>query len=202
MRAASLLILWLAIAGAALTGPASADYRAGKDAYERGDYALALSAWRPLAEAGDANAQYNLGAMYSDGLGVPKNDAEAVRWYRMAAEQGHAEAQAALALKFYAGSGVPRDYAQAASWGRKAADQRHPGGYALLGLLHVFPGPGFPADDVKAFAYFTVARALGGSQGNDIMRDILSRAMTRDQIAEARRMASACAKKDYKGCVF
>jgi TPR repeat protein len=42
---------------------------------------------------GFAVAQFNLGVMYSDGQGVPQNDAEAVRWYRLAAEQGHAGAQ-------------------------------------------------------------------------------------------------------------
>ena len=41
------------------------------------------------AEQGNAKAQYNVGLMYDKGWGVPKNDAEAVKWYRMAAEQGN-----------------------------------------------------------------------------------------------------------------
>ncbi len=45
------------------------------------------------AEQGDAKAQFNLGVMYSDGRGVPQNDAEAVKWFRLAAEQGDASAQ-------------------------------------------------------------------------------------------------------------
>jgi TPR repeat protein len=45
---------------------------------------------RIKAEHGDAEAQYNLGILYHDGQGVPRDDAEAVKWYRKAAEQGNA----------------------------------------------------------------------------------------------------------------
>ena len=46
-----------------------------------------------MAEAnqGAAYAQYNLGVMYDNGMGVPENDAEAVKWYRKAADQGNAD---------------------------------------------------------------------------------------------------------------
>ena len=48
---------------------------------------------RALAEAGDAEAQNNLGLMYFNGRGVAQDEAEAVAWYRRAAEQGFANAQ-------------------------------------------------------------------------------------------------------------
>ena len=66
------------------------------DAYGRGDFASALRAVRPLAEQGDADAQYYLGAMYENGRGVRQNYAEAAKWYRRAAEQSHAEAEMRL----------------------------------------------------------------------------------------------------------
>ena len=47
-----------------------------------------IAALRAKAEAGDAVAQSNLGKKYFDGEGVPKNDVEAVKWFRIAAEQG------------------------------------------------------------------------------------------------------------------
>jgi hypothetical protein len=65
----------------------------GLEAAQKGDFATALREWRPLAEQGDAGAQYNLGVMYRQGQGVPQDDKTAVKWYRLAAEQGHAEAQ-------------------------------------------------------------------------------------------------------------
>ena len=49
----------------------SADFEKGLDTAKRGDYATALREWKPLAEQGDADAQYNLGLMYANGHGVP-----------------------------------------------------------------------------------------------------------------------------------
>lgn len=71
----------------------SQDFNVGLAAYQRGDYATTLKEWKPLAEQGDADAQYNLGVMYGDGDGVPQDYAEAMRWYRAAARQGNASAQ-------------------------------------------------------------------------------------------------------------
>ena len=107
----------------AVAAPARAGWDEAVAAYERGDHAAAVRALRPLAERGDARAQYNLGFMYKKGQGVPQDFAEAVRWYRKAAGQGIAEAQNWLAFMYDNGQGVPRDYAEAARWYRKAADQ-------------------------------------------------------------------------------
>ena len=59
-------------------------------AYGNGDYATALRLYRPLADKGNAEAQYNLGFMYDKGQGVPQEYAVAVKWYRLAADQGNA----------------------------------------------------------------------------------------------------------------
>lgn len=100
----------LALAGALiLIPPARAGFDEGMAAYQRGDYATALKEWRPLAEQGDATAQYNLGVMYRNGQGVPQDYKEAVKWYRMAAEQGHAFAQNNLGVMYDNGLGVTED---------------------------------------------------------------------------------------------
>lgn len=52
--------------------------RPGLRAAQEGDFATALKEWTPLAEQGDAAAQFNLGLMYATGQGVPQDDAEAV----------------------------------------------------------------------------------------------------------------------------
>ena len=59
-----------------------------------------------LAEAGDTEAQYNLGLMYFNGRGVAQDDVEAVAWYRQAAGQGHAKAQTRLGVMYDTGKGV------------------------------------------------------------------------------------------------
>jgi TPR repeat protein len=75
----------------------------------------------PLADQGNARAQYNLGAMYTKGLGVPQDYAEALKWYRQAANQGDAAAQAALGAGYATGQGLPQDYVQAHKWFNLAA---------------------------------------------------------------------------------
>lgn len=68
----------------------------GWDAYQRGDYAVAVAAWQPLAEQGDTDAQFNLGVSYQHGIGVIQDDAQAMYWYQQAAAQGHALAPSNL----------------------------------------------------------------------------------------------------------
>ena len=111
-----------------LTAPAWAGFDEGFAAYQRGDYATALREWHPLAEQGNAGAQYNLGVMYDKGEGVTQDNAEAVKWYRKAAEQGDAEAQYNLGLMYRNGLGVPQDYVQAHMWYNLAASRLSPGG--------------------------------------------------------------------------
>ena len=71
----------------------AADLQAGQDAYDRGDYATALEEWRPLAEQGHAEAQFNVGALYRWAIkGVPHDYMKSFKWFRRAAEQGHLSA--------------------------------------------------------------------------------------------------------------
>ncbi len=106
-----------------VAAPAWADFKAGVEAYQRGDYATALTEFRPLAQQGVADAQHYLGAMYSKGRGVPQDDAEALRWYRRAAVQGNASAQFNLGVMYRKGQGVPQDDVQAHLWVNLAAAQ-------------------------------------------------------------------------------
>jgi len=80
-------------------------------------------ALRANAEAGDAEDQYALGVMYDYGIGVPQDEAEAVRWYRLAADQGYADAQYFLGFMYGTGQGVPQDYVQAHMWYNLAASR-------------------------------------------------------------------------------
>jgi TPR repeat protein len=80
------------------------------EASKHGDYKTAYSLNKQLAEAGDAKAQFLLGAGYYSGEGVPQDYAEAMKWYRKAADQGHASAQYNLGILYAEGQGVPQDY--------------------------------------------------------------------------------------------
>jgi len=71
-----------------VTLPAETDFEVGVEAYDRGDYDTALNEFRPLAEQGHPKAQYNLGVMYAEGLGVQKDYVLAHMWLNLAAVQG------------------------------------------------------------------------------------------------------------------
>ncbi len=111
----------------ALATPSQADYRDGAAAYWRGDYATALQEFKPLAEQGDARAQFGLGVMYDKGQTVPHDHAQAVKWYRRAAEQGNAIAQFNLGVMYDEGRAVPQDYVRAHMWFNLAASRSEPG---------------------------------------------------------------------------
>jgi hypothetical protein len=78
-------------------GPTISLSQNAMDAYNRGDYSTALKEWQPLAEQGDANAQYNLGKLYYHGWGVPQDYAQARDWWLKASAQGHLDAKNNLA---------------------------------------------------------------------------------------------------------
>ena len=93
-----------------------ADCKAGVDAYRRGDYAAAYRILRPLADQGDAGAQYQLGVMYAEGEGVPQDDSEALRWYCIAAEQDNPVALWELICMYFAGEGAPQNPDEGGRW--------------------------------------------------------------------------------------
>ena len=94
------------------------DFQDAVDAYKRKDYKTAYKLFLPLAEQGDADAQYMLGFMYLRGDGVSQDYQEAVKWYRLSAEQGvrGARAQFHLGTFYEEGLGVPQDYVLAHMW--------------------------------------------------------------------------------------
>ncbi len=94
----------------------AADFSAGYQALQRGDYETALRIFRQLANQDNPHAQLNLGFMYERGLLVTQDYKEAVRWYRKAADQGNAKAQHNLGVMYIRGQGVRQDHARAYMW--------------------------------------------------------------------------------------
>ena len=97
------------------------DFDDGVKAYQKHDYVTALTLFFTLAEKGHATAQFNLGVMYENGIGVIKDFKKSVGWYRMAAEQGYVKAQFNLALMYEDGKWVKQDYVLAHMWYNLAA---------------------------------------------------------------------------------
>src|SRR6266487_6496664 len=88
------------------------------------------------AEAGDADSQVELGLRYLDGKDVPKNQVEAVKWFRKAAEQNYARGQNGLGVSYGEGEGVAKDQVEAVKWFRKAAEQNFAKAQVNLGVCY------------------------------------------------------------------
>ena len=108
-----------------------------KQLYKQKDFKAMLAILQPLAEQGDAIAQFLLGGVYEDGLGVKQDDFEAVKWYRKAADKGDAKAQASLGRMYSEGRGVKQDDVEAMKWYRKTAEQGNANAQALLGFAYL-----------------------------------------------------------------
>jgi hypothetical protein len=150
-------------------------------AYVRGDSETAVRLLRPLAEQGDVEAQYHLGVVTY----IRGDNETAVRLLRPLAERGHAGAQYHLGTRYFTGAGVPQDYAEALKWFRLSADQGNPDGQGALGSMY-YMGKGVPQDYVLAHMWFNLSAARGGSAER---RDSILHQMTREQIAEAQKLA-------------
>ena len=146
---------------------------------------------RARADRGEADAQYKLGVMYSDGRGVAQDEAQATAWYRKAAAQGHSDAQFCLGVKYQNGLGLPKDDVQAVLWYCRAAENEHADALFGLGCMYAL-GRGVPEYYVEAYAWITlgVERACGPDKKRYAgVRTALAQCMTRRQLTEARKLA-------------
>lgn len=157
-------------------------------AYERGNFAVALKTFTEKALKGDPGAQNNLAVMYANGELVKKDMELALKWYSKAAEQGLAVAQYNLGILYDEGLGTERDPGAAAVWYQLAATQGDVLAQYRLGILYADG-----EDDVRdeSDAYFWLS-AVSSSTKDPILRDdalkrrgIVAKRMTRKQIVEA-----------------
>ena len=149
---------------------------AALDAAQAGDFEKALSIWRPLAEQGNAAAQFNLGLMYEKGDGVPKDEQLAAKWYFKAALQGHTGAQLNLGTLYDEGKGVPEDNRKAAQWYNQAAKEGESAATTNLDLMKihgedVFAGelppelePGKVIDEIVVYGDISIGALRGKVQ--------------------------------------
>lgn len=175
----------------------------GWAAYVRGDHATALRILKPLAEAGNADAEYDLGTMYSDGHGVPRDVREAEAWWQKAAAQGQADAQFSLGFLLLYGGGeganaVNSDPAAGLPWLQKAAAQGHASADYFLGYLY-WSGTIVPFDPQKALQYTIPAANQGRVDAQYQAGMILSRQPGVQNAIEAYKWFDLAARQNYPG---
>src|SRR6266446_3024306 len=182
------------------SGDAAKALQRGEAAYNRKDYGTALHEWQPLAQRGNAVAQNWLGRMYQQGLGVMKDETEAVRLYRQAAAQGYAAAQSNLGSMYAEGRGVAKDETEAVRLYRQAAAQGYATAQSNLGFMYA-EGRGVARDETEAARLFQQAAAQGYAlgqygmglmyeQGWGVARDLVEAQRRFTQAAETASFAS------------
>jgi len=150
---------------ASLATPLSAQsVKAGIEAWQKADYSAAVAIWRPLAEKGDADAQFNLGQAYRLGRGVPINLAAAQSWFERAADKGHIDAQTTLGLLLFQNG----NHIGGLRWLKAASDQGEPRAMLVYGTA-LFNGDGVPQDQVLGYAYVSRAAAQGLQAAKDTL---------------------------------
>ncbi|MCH7499255.1 MAG: sel1 repeat family protein [Nitrospinae bacterium] len=195
---AALLIIFLMFSLPAMSTAGSFDDAV--TAYQAGNYQKAFKLFKPFAEQGFADAQYNLGLMYDNGLGVTQDYVEAVKWYKKAAEQGEAIAQYNLGNMYENGEGVRQDYAEAVKWFRMAAEQGYAGGQSNLGVMYGH-GRGVRQDYVQAYKWFSLSalRSQGSVFDYSLSnRNFIEKRMTQAQVVEAQKLAREWKPKTWK----
>jgi hypothetical protein len=111
--------------------------QAANEAHLAGDFATAISLWAPLANQGNAVAQFGMGYVSEEGQGVQQDFGLAQRWYQLAADNGYALAQYNMGKMYQGGLGVPIDTLQAAKWYVLAARQGNATAQYSLAFLYV-----------------------------------------------------------------
>lgn len=127
------------------------------------DNIQALRELHTSAEAGDADAQLNLGGLFFKGQEVAQDYAEAEKWFRIAALKGHPQAQFNLGMMYDTGLGVAVDHAEAAKWYRLAADQGLAIAQLNLGVAYA-TGQGILQNEPEAVKWLLLAADQGEAQ--------------------------------------
>jgi uncharacterized protein len=136
--------------------PPPPSVRQGVEFWRAAKWDDAVKMWQPFAEAGDADAMFNMGQAWKLGRGVAVDKGIAQDWYRRAAVKGHLPAQANLGiLLFQAGA---KD--EAVRWLKSAADKGEMRAQYVLGIVH-WNGDGAGKSMPLAYAYLVRAAAQG-----------------------------------------
>ncbi len=170
------------------------------NAYSDRNWAAALPACTREAGAGNQSAQRNLGSMYDQGLGVNKDPAQAVIWYRKAADTGNRDAIFQLATMYEQGRGVPQDQKQALDWYRKAALLGDGDSQVKLGRAYL-DGKGVDRNEGEATAWFQRAADQGNLYALNRLGAMYAegKGVRKDEARGVKLFQAAAAKGDAQG---
>ena len=132
------------------------DYELGVFELNRGEFKAAIDQFSLLLEEEFAPAQYQMGQIYLNGYGVPKDPQKAVELITLAANQNYPEAMFNLAVMHSEGTLVKKDLQAAYQYMKKAADRNLPSAQFNLGVMYA-NGEGVPKDSYQAVRWYEKA---------------------------------------------
>ncbi len=162
------------LAGWLLCGPTFAQddpMQQAITAYEAGEFVKAGQFWEPLANQGDAQAQYSMAVLYHKGQGRPADFGKALDWYRKAAEQDHVNSLFNLGVAYWEGRGVARNLQDAVQWWRRAAEREYGAAQHNLATAY-YLGQGTEKNVEEAIKWFRKASDNGYTRADKALNVI------------------------------
>jgi TPR repeat protein/uncharacterized protein len=130
-------------------------------------YGVAFRHFSEYAKSGNSEAQYYLGLMYLDGLGLPEADTSAAAGlFKSSSDQGFSAAQFRLGVMYLDGLGVPKDQIEAVHSLKLSVDQGNADAQVQLGFMY-HSGKGVTQDYKEALSLYKIAAQQGDSRGQN-----------------------------------
>jgi TPR repeat protein len=170
------------------------NFEAGLKAVDANNMQQAFKDFMLSAKEGHTFAQFNVALMYEQGLGIGKNEKEAVFWYAKSALQGNSAAQFNLGVLYENGRGTPIDFAKANEWYRKAAVQGDGLAIGNLGMLYI-RGQGVKENKIAGVALLLLSATVDTSPENQARNNIsATRGLTVAMVNEAQALSEEMSK--------
>jgi uncharacterized protein len=177
-------------------------FKIGLEAAKSGNYEEALKNWAPLAESGSAQAQMNLGTMYSKGDGVKKDQKLAFSFYLKAAEQGIMKGQFLVGQMYQDGEGTDKKPVEALKWFLRAAKQGDSNSQVMLSAALAL-GEVVQRDALGSLFWAYAAEIEGNEDAAPIVQ-MLEKAISKktdpSKLLQMKELVRECVKKNYEGC--
>ncbi len=144
-----------------------------------------MPAIEQAAEAGDAEAQFKLGALYANGKGVEQDSKLAAKWLRKSAKQGWSAAQTLLGWCYAGGNGVSQNLAEALEWYSAAAEQGDTDAMCSLADIYSSGQPGIEQNTQTMLTWYETAANLGHPKAQYMLGKLLAEGKLIEQNDEA-----------------
>tara|TARA_B100000989_G_C19458684_1_gene435221 strand:+ start:98 stop:700 length:603 start_codon:yes stop_codon:yes gene_type:complete len=156
-----------------------AGYKQAIDYYNKKQFRQSIVEFKKVAkneklDQGERNnSMYNLAVIYDNGVGIPTNKKEALKWYKLASDNNHKIAQFNLGWIYYHGENIEKDNFEAFKYYKKSATQGYNKAQFNLAILH-FSGEGTIKDYVRAYKWFKISSINGIKESSNFIQKVKS----------------------------